>query len=295
MQEILDYNFHFMKRNDSLNFELPEKFQLDINQFKSLRQLNITAKDYYEMYGYEFSGDRFVIKFKDNATMSDSKNTVIEFKRITKDEFMNSVEEAIVGKKKRLESINSLKNELEKQPKIALNSVNKLPLKSQSILTDKGGEIFLKIPNEIELKESGDIKNETFGQIKIGTLKDNSKIYDVEHKEDDYGLKQLTIWVSTDTSSFNMDEYISENPNIHVFRKDKNSIVGYDIDYDFENERAEIHSFFCLKYYKVGDSHVFIYSDVYRSQMKNFPNLEEMNKILNFNYSISENIAIKGN
>ncbi len=295
MQEILDDNFHFMKRNDSLYFELPEKFQLAINQFKSLRQLNITTKDYYEMYEYTFSDDRFIIKFKDNATMSDSKNTIIEFKRITKDEFMNGIEEAMVSKKKRLETINSLINELEKQPQITLNSVNKLPLKSQRIQNDKGDEIFLRIPNEIELKESGDIKNEAFGPIKIGTFKDNSKIYDVEHNGDDYGLKQLTIWVSTDTSTFNMAEYLSENPDIHVFRKDKNSIVGYEIGYDFENESAEIHSFFCLKYYHVGNSHIFIYSDVYRSQMKNFPNLEEMNKILNFNYSISENITIQDN
>lgn len=92
MQEIFDYNFHFMKRNDSLYFELPEKFALDLKNFKNLRQLNITDRDYYEMYEYKFSSNSFIIKFKDNATMSESKNTIIEFKKISKEQFEKNTE-----------------------------------------------------------------------------------------------------------------------------------------------------------------------------------------------------------
>ncbi len=294
MQEIYDYNFHFMKRNDSLYFELPEKFSLDLKNFKNLRQLHIKDKDYYEMYDYKFSDDNFIIKFKDNATMSASKNTIIEFKKISKEQYEKNIAETVAHQKEIAKKMSDLKNELEKQPPIILNEVEKLPLKSVEIYDDKNqNEIKLLIPEEINLRESGDIKNEKFGDIKIGTLKDNSKIYDIEHPENDYGLKQLTIWVSTDPSAFGMEEYVAENPDMVLVKKEKDNVVGYTISYDFENEKAVIGSFFTLKYFKVGNAHIFIHSDVYRSQIKNYPNSEEMNKIINFNYQISENIDLQ--
>ena len=65
MQEVVDYNFHFRKRNDSLFFELPEKFTIETKKLKNFRQLQIPNKDYYEIYANEFDGDAFKIKFKD--------------------------------------------------------------------------------------------------------------------------------------------------------------------------------------------------------------------------------------
>lgn len=294
MQEIYDHNFHFVKRNESLYFELPEKFELDLKSFKSLRQLHITDKDFYEMYDQKFSGNSFVIKFKDNATLSPSKNTIIEFKQITKEQFEKNIAEEIAHQIEIAQKINDLKSELEKHAPITLDPIKKLPLKSAEINDDKyENDIILLIPEEIELRESGDVKNEKFGEIKVGTFKENSKIYDVDHPKNDYGLKQFTIWVSTDPSTFSLEKYVSEDANTVLVKKEKDHIVGYKISYDFENEKAVIASFFTLKYLKVGSSHIFIHSDVYRSQIKNYPNSEEMNKILNFNYLISENISLK--
>lgn len=294
MQQLYDYNFNFVKRNDSLYFELPEKFELDLKNFRSLRQLHITDKDFYEMYDHKFSGNSFVIKFKDNATTSPSKNTIIEFKQITKEQFEKNIAEEIAHQKEIAQKIKDFKTELEKHAPITLNPIKKLALKSVEINDDKfENDIKLLIPEEIELRESGDVKNEKFGDIKIGTFKENSKIYDVDHPKNDYGLKQLTIWVSSDPSTFSLEKYVSEDPNIVLVKKEKDHIVGYKISYDFENEKAVIASFFTLKYLKVGSSHIFIHSDVYRSQINNDPNSEEMNKILNFNYLISENINLK--
>lgn len=246
------------------------------------------------MYEHKFSGNSFIIKFKDNATSSPSKNTIIEFKAITKEQFEKNIAEEIAYKKEIEKKINDLKIELEKNTPIVLSPIKKLPAKPVDIYDGKSkDDITLLIPEDVELRESGDIKNQRFGEIKIGTFKENSKIYDVDHPKNDYGLKQLTIWISTDPSPFSMEKYIAENPNIVLVKKEKENIVGYEISYDFENEKAVIASFFTLKYIKVGVSHIFIYSDVYRSQIKNHPNSEEMNKILNFNYLISENINLK--
>ena len=294
MQQLYDYNFNFVKRNDRLYFELPEKFEVDLKNFKTLRQLQITDKDFYEMYDHKFNGDSFIIKFKDDATSSPSKNTIIEFKQISKEQFEKNIAEEIAHQKEMAKKINDLKTELEKHTPITLNPIKKLALKSVEINDDKyENDIKLFIPEEIELRESGDVKNEKFGEIKIGTFKDHSKIYDVNHPKNDFGLKQLTIWISTDPSIFSLEKYVSGDPNIVLVKKEKDNIVGYKISYDFEEEKAVIASFFTLKYLKVGSSHIFIHSDVYRSQIKNYPNSEEMNKILNFNYLISENISLK--
>lgn len=292
MEEIYDYNFHFVKRKDSLYFELPEKFMLDLKDFSSLGQLQITDKDYYEMYDHTFSSNSFIVKFKDNATSSASKNTIIAFEKIEKEEFEKDIDEAIAYQKAVAKKIDDLKDELKKQPPIVLNTVKKLPTKEEVIVDDTyEHDITLLIPEEIALRESGDIKNEQFGDIKIGTFKDHSRIYDIDHAED-YGLKQLTIWVSSDPAAFSMKKYVAETPNLVLVKSGENSIVGYKISYDFETDKAIIGSFFTLKYYTVGKSHLFIYADVYASQMKNAPNDEEMNKILNFNYSLSENISV---
>lgn len=293
MQEILDHDFHFIKKNDSLFFDMPDKFQVDLKNFKSLRQLHITNRDYYEMYGHDLSSSTFKIKFKDNATLSDSKNTVIEFKKITKEEYLKNIQEIINHQKAIDQKIIALKSNLKMQPEIKLNPIKKMPTKVAELMNNMGEQIFLNIPAEIELRESGDLKNEVFGEIKIGTLKDKSIIYDIDHKENDYGLKQLTIWISSDSSAFSMDKYLADKPNLQLFKRDGNNVVGYELGYDGEKDEAIVQSYFCLKYYKVENSHVFIYADVSRSQMKNAPNLEEMNKILNFNYLISENISLK--
>lgn len=293
MEEINDYNFHFIKKGDILHFELPEKLTLDTRNFKTLKQLGIQGKDYYEMYAFEFSGSNFRIKFKDNATASGSKNTIIEFEEISEEDFKKDIADEIAHQKDIAEKINTLKIELEKHPLINLNPVKKLPTKVDSLMANTGEEILLETPTDIRLKESGDLKNEVFGSIKIGTLKDKSAIYDVQHKGEDYGLKQLTIWISTDSSKFTIAEFLAKKINTVVYKRDKDSIVGYDISFDGETNQAVVNSFFCLKYFKAGDSHVFIYGDATRSQIKNFPNDAEMNKILNFNYSLSENISLK--
>jgi len=292
MQEVVDYNFHFIKRNDSLFFELPEKFTIDIKKLKNFRQLQIPNKDYYEIYANEFDGDAFKIKFKDNATLSDSKNTILEFTKLSKEKYLKSINDAVLRQKEMQKKVENLKLELVKNPQIVLNPITKLPQKTDTLINNQGREILIKTPKEIEIKESGDLKNQVFGNIKIGTLKDRSIIYDLHHKENDFGLKQLTIWMSTDTTAFNMDSFLARQPNILTYKRDKNSVVGYEIVFDESSNQAVVQSLFCLKYYQIENTHIFIYGDAYRSQMKNVDNKTEMNKILNFNYLLSENISI---
>jgi hypothetical protein len=292
MQEVVDYNFHFIKRNNSLFFELPEKFTIDIKKLKNFRQLQIPNKDYYEIYANEFDGDAFKIKFKDNATLSDSKNTILEFTKLSKEKYLKSINDAVLRQKEMQKKVENLKLELVKNPQIVLNPITKLPQKTDTLINNQGREILIKTPKEIEIKESGDLKNQVFGNIKIGTLKDRSIIYDLHHKENDFGLKQLTIWMSTDTTAFNMDSFLARQPNILTYKRDKNSVVGYEIVFDESSNQAVVQSLFCLKYYQIENTHIFIYGDAYRSQMKNVDNKTEMNKILNFNYLLSENISI---
>ena len=91
MQEILDYNFHFIRTADHLHFELPATFNVDLSDFKSLSQPEIRDREYYEMYSHSFDGDIFKVKFKDLATMTASKNTVMEFTRISKAAYLEDI------------------------------------------------------------------------------------------------------------------------------------------------------------------------------------------------------------
>ena len=294
MKEMLNYNFHFIKRGDSLYFELPTKFKVDIRSFKSLSQLDIANSKYYEQYDQSFSNDVFRVKFRDNTTMSESRNTIMEFIRIGKEEFEADIHKVIAHQNEIRTKISELKKQLMTKPEIILNQLVKLPVKDQVIQDDKGNDIHLQVPQEIKLKESGDIKTQQFGAITIGTFNKDSKIYDVIHPQKDYRLKQLTIWVSTARADFVLANYKQESSDRIIFKEDGNSITGYELGYDPENEKAIISAVFCLKYKKVGETHVFIYGDVGRSQFRgNFNHMAEMNEILNFNCLIAENITVK--
>ncbi len=293
LDQIFKNNFNFKKRNDSLFFELPEKFEVSLKNFKSLSQLNIEDAEYFKMYDYEFAGDKFLIKFKDN-TLTDPKNSIIEFIQISKEDFENNIAKNIAHKQEVAKKMNALKAELAKQSPITLNAVKKLPVKTVKISNDKSDNVIeLLIPEEIELKETGSVNNEQFGKILVGTFQKNSKIYEIIHPKNDYGLKQVSVWVSTDPTPFRIDDYSSENSDMFIVKKEKNNILGYTIRHDEYSDQAVVQSFFTLKYFKSGNSHIFIFGDVNRRQIKNYPNAEEMNKIINFNYLMSENISLK--
>lgn len=293
LDQIFKNNFNFKKRNDSLFFELPEKFEISLKNFKSLNQLHLENEEYFKMYDYEFAEDKFLIKFKDNV-LTDPTNSIIEFKQISKEEFEKNIAKANAHKQEVTKKMDALRAELKKQSPIILNSVKKLPLKTVEISSDKSDNaIELLIPEEVELKKTGSVNNEKFGKILVGTFQKNSKIYDIVHPKIDYGFKQVSVWVSTDLNPFDIKDYISENPDMFIVKREKNSILGCTIRYDEDNEQAVVQSFVTLKYFKSGNSHIFIFADVNRRQIKNFPNAEEMNEIINFNYLMSENIILK--
>lgn len=292
MEALLDNNFHFIKRNDTLYFDIPDKFSVDMKNFKSLKQLQITDRDYYEMYESNFSGNTFKIMFKDNATRSDSKNTVMEFSKISKEDYDEDIKKAVAEGKEIVAKINQLKADLQQSPQIKLDPLKQLPSKPFELINVEGSEVNVLVPQEVELNETGSIKNENFGGIKVGTFQDHAIVYDIKHPNHNYGLRQLAVYLSTDSAAFSMDKYIAEHPNFVLLKRDKDNILGYDLSYDEETKKAVIQSNFCLKYYKVGKTHVFIYADVSRSEMKNAENDEKMNKIINFNYLILENIKL---
>jgi hypothetical protein len=294
MQEILDYNFHFIRRADRLYFEVPAKFSVDLSGFKSLAQLQIRDREYCKMYSQSFDGDIFKVKFKDLSTTTESKNTVMEFTRISKAAYEDDINKEIARQKAIANEINALKQQLISSPQILLDPLEKLPQKSQVIEDDKEDKINLLIPEEIDLKKTGQIKTEQFGAIKIGTFTKNSVVYDVRHSKKDYGLKQLAIWVSTDQADFDLESWKKTRPNRLIFKDDRNGVIGYELDYDAGKQKAIIRSVFCLKYKKVAQAHIFVYADVFRSQFGgNYDPLTEMNVILNFNTLILDNITIQ--
>ncbi|WP_035759332.1 hypothetical protein [Flavobacterium tegetincola] len=293
LDQIFQKNFNFRKRNDSLFFELPEKFEIILKNFKSLSQLHLEKEEYFKMENHEFDGDKFLIKFMDN-TSTDPKYSIIEFKQISQEDFERNIAKNVAHEQEVAKKMNALKAELAKQSPINLNAVKKLPLKTAVISNDKADhEIALLIPEEIELKETGSVNNEQLGKILVGTFQKNSKIYDIVHPNIDYGLKQVSVWVSTDPTPFHIEDYSSKNPEMFIVKKEKNNIVGYTIRYDEYSDQAVVQSFFSLKYFKSGNSHIFIFADVNRRQTKNYPNADEMNKIINFNYLMSENLSLK--
>jgi len=192
------------------------------------------------------------------------------------------------------DKIAALKQQLTSSPEILLDPLKKLPQKSQAIEDDKGETINLLIPKEIDLKTTGQVKTEQFGAIKIGTFVKNAVVYDIVHPQKNYGLKQLAIWVSTDQAAFDLDSWKKENPNRLIVKDDPTGVVGYELDYEMAKQKAIIRAFFCLRYKKVGQAHVFLYANVYRAQFGgNYDPLKDMNEILNFNYLMLDNITIQ--
>lgn len=291
MSEIFENNFHFTKIDNTLYFELPEKFELNLIEFKSLRQLNILNRDYYEMYDFEFLENTFLIKFKDNATSSDSKNTIIEFRKITEEQFNQNIAETIEKHTLILKKMSDFKLEMEQNPPFKIDSIHQLPFKTIILTNDKNKEIKLQIPEEMRLKLSGAIQNEVFDSIKIETLKDNSRIYDIDNNLY-YGFSQLSIWLSTDTSHFDINRYISKNKFQVILKQDANKVMGFTITYDFENDQAQVGSFFILKYLKVKKTHIFIYADIQPIDINNPKNMKRVHEIINYNYFMSENFSI---
>lgn len=225
--------------------------------------------------------------------------------------------------------INELKNELDRHPQLVLNAArelnatNELSTKRVVIANDQQQKITLDIPEGVTLAESGALKSEAFGEIRVGTLAAHSIVYEIEHDDYNYGftpseiwmtadadtfsydallerepdMKSLThadfaIWISTDSMAFSMDDYLAANPHLKVVESDGNRVVGYDIQFDPEKDAAFIHSLFSLTYYRVGQSHLFIYGKVTRSEVKNFPNVEVMNRFVNIFYLVSNNIRV---
>ena len=227
------------------------------------------------------------------------------------------------------EQIKALKNKLDQHPQLTLNvakelnATNELPTKKVVVMNDRQENITLDIPVSVTLAESAALKSEAFGKIRVGTLMAHSKVYDVEHDDYNYGftpapiwvtagadtfrydallerdpdMKSLThedlaIWISTDSTTFSMDDYLAANPHLKVVESDHNRVVGYDIQFDQEKEAAFIHSFFSLTYYRVGQSHLFIYGKVTRSEVKNFPNVGVMNRFINIFHVVSNHIRV---
>ncbi|PTS99307.1 hypothetical protein DBR11_12680 [Pedobacter sp. HMWF019] len=199
------------------------------------------------------------------------------------------LEQEVIAKK-----INELKLQLTSSPQILLEPSQKLPQKSLVIEDDKGKTIALMVPKDINFKRTGQLKTEQFGAIKIGTFVRNAMVYDIVHPKKNYGLKQLAIWVSTDPTNFDLLAWKKERPGRLIFKEDRDGVIGYELDYDVAKQKAIINSVFCLKYKKVGQAHVFVFADVYRSQFGgNYDPLKEMNEILNFNCLMLDNIKIQ--
>jgi len=292
MQEIIDNNFHFVKRNDSLRFDFPEKFTIAIGDISTLQQLRITEESNYKLYETHFKKDEFYIKFKDNATLSESKNTIIEFRRVDQKAYHKEVKEAIAARKEVATKFHDFKDQLIANPSIVLKDAPQLVLKEQNIYDDKENSIHLKIPAATTLRESGDLNNETFGNISIGTFKENSKVYDLKHPALTNGLRDLNIFVSTAPATFAMEDYIKKNKNHLVFEQTENSAIGYALYHDEKNKEVVIDGLFCLKYLQTDSNHVFVYSYIPRTTSGSEITFSEMNEILNFNYSLLASISL---
>ena len=227
------------------------------------------------------------------------------------------------------ERINALKVALDQQPELVLdaarvlNATGDLPSTTVKVTNDLQEEIVLDIPESITLEKSGALKSEQFGALQVGTLQAQSAVYDVVHNDYNYGFTppeiwmtadtdtfsydallerepgmeafthaDLAIWISTDARPFSMDDYLAAHPNLKTAGREGNHVVGYDIQYNHEKAEAFVQALFTLTYEKVGRSHVFIYGKVTRSEVKNFPNREVMNRFINIFHLIAENIYI---
>lgn len=296
MQDYLDSYYHFVKKGNALHFDLPEKKVIAENDLKSLNDKKFDGKFWHEIYENKVVGNKYIIKFKDNATSSSSKNTIIEFTEITKDQYYKNIEEEIAFKTKVASEITSLKERLEKNP-MQLGSPKILDKKTQVIEDPRNREITFLLPKEYSLRQSGNIKNKAFGELKTGTLKENSIVYEVEKPNTDSSLNDVTIYMLTDKAQkFDIETFLKTQTSYAIITQDKNSFVAYQVSYDFDAEKPIIYSYEMLKYYYFKGTHVFISSSM--QQQDRYLNgvkqpQEDLLPVVKTNFDLLHNISVK--
>lgn len=295
MQQYLDNYYHFIKKDDMLYFDLPQKLVIAEKDLKSLNNEKYENTILHEIYKKEVVGDKYLMRFTDNATSDASKKTVIEFTEVSKEKYYQNIEEEIAYQKKAANEITVFKDSLQKNP-LKLKKATVLKQKKQVITDYMVEEITFSIPLDYNLRQSGNIKNSVFGDIKTGTLQENSIVYEIENPDVKFGLDGLAIYMLTDkTKKFNIAEFLKSKENYAVIMQDKNSFVAYDITYDFDKDKPVIGSYEIVKYFNFKDVHIFIASsssvhDHYINGIKQ-PS-EDILKIINANYELMKNINV---
>ena len=94
LQKIYDKDYHFIKKESILEFDLPEKIKLNMDTLKSLSHERLwlnsnQLSDSIYFKGYE--DGKFKIKYINGYTSDEDKRVVIEFEEITKNVYEEDI------------------------------------------------------------------------------------------------------------------------------------------------------------------------------------------------------------
>ena len=289
-QDLYENHFHFIKNGNDLKFLSPNIIIIRLDSLVNFSQLGLSESDNLKIIDYNFDNKTFNIKYNQNLVLfPDSEYYTMVFNKVNKKEFNESIDNLKLEQTQISNDIKRLKNDLVKNNPIKIESPKKIQLKQEIIFDSDKKKIEVKIPHEMEIKESGALQTKYFDNIRIGTFLPNSKVYDIIYSDENYIYDHVSLWLSTDISSFNIEDYLVNDKSIQVVKRENDNIYGYKVNYNKINKEM-LCSFFIIKYYKLNNSHVFIYYET-----SNVPetSIAAKNKIVNFNYFTIQNIEIK--
>lgn len=298
---MLNSNFMFVRKNDSLFFKMPNEFALKESKFKGLEQMTLDKEEkWYIMYDIEVSRNSYKILYDDMATADkNSREFVIEFKRTSKKEFdrkLNIFHNQINEIKSK---INEYKEELSNKLPFELELLN-IENKIDTIANSKNKNISISIPTDSKLKPHSD-GTQYFNNIKVGGDDETSTIFKISPKDKKYEKALFyigtNIYTKTNNSNnFNLNEYLAEDDSNFIVEKDKNFAFYLPIAYEEENQNVIIESFNFIKYFRQKNTDIFIYFKLDNAPIYNGIYAENgTNKefYINYLYNLIKNIEVK--
>ena len=270
MEAIVKSNIHFVKNGDTLKFDFPEKNIVLIDTLRSLSNERFDNEFYIEKYRGQLTDSIYFIgiekgslkiKFINSYTGDDDKRTVIEFRKLSEEEYLESLAKADSTRKEQERLMAACVANFKECVSWEIPLVK---IKTQKFETvDK--KFVITLPDEYSVEYRGSMYSDTFDKLKVGFASDenNSKYYGIENVEEGNDFDDPMLIFSKDSKDkFDYNRYVQKFKKENIVYQDQNCIVSLETAYDTEEEKAYISRVILFKYMYTKDTHVIFDNDI---------------------------------
>jgi len=270
MEALFETNAHLKKNGNILEIDFPEKSIVMTDTLKSLSDERFVSNFYIEKYRGQLTDSIYFIgiekgslkiKFVNSYTGDDDKRTVIEFRKLSEEEYLKSLAEA-----------NSMKKEQERLEAACIADFKEhanweIPL--VKITTQKfeavGKKFAITLLDGYSVGYRGSMYSDTFDKLKVGFASDenNDEYYGIESVKEGSDFHDPMLVFSKDSKDkFDFNRYINTFDADKIALRDENSFVYLNVAFNTDENKAHIDRITLFKYLYINDTHVIFSNDV---------------------------------